>query len=732
MKVLKALFLSLFFIAVTSIVLFNHNSQTIKPMFNNATKEILKYRTVEADSLQQKYSSSTDSNEFLSWNRSYGDNGSSRYSLIKDINKENIEDLDLLWEISSEKYDGQIQSTPVIAEGTIYAVSGLSKISAYDGKSGALLWTYKSPIGPVAQRGLIWKKIGKTPVLFFGAGSKLISLNAENGKLYSNFAETGILETYSQLKTTPLVQDNAIIFAGVDPPLIASVDIASGKFLWKNKIHKDSIMKGGNPWGGISLDESRSIVFVTTGNPKPDFVGISRPGDNNDSNSIIAFNSKNGKKLWSFQEVIHDIWDLDISGPPVLTKIIHNNQKVDVVVATTKSGNTLLLNVETGNPIFDYRLREVHQSAIDGEVLSSYQPDLELPEPFSKQNFELSDISNLNKKTSRFVSNSLKNKNFGFYKPHQINVGQIYFGIHGGSSWPGISIDHEAQLMFVASNHIPWDITIIDPKTFSFSLKDRVLFYLRKIYYKLFVPNQKSNISLSSTEVDNYYENSSYQKNCQGCHGNENGQRIAPNLDGISSKYSYSEFRNIVVNGYGGMNGIDDISPNEIATLGMSFYNKDIILNPIQEYEILKWKQFKDQNGFPASKPPWGSLTAIDLNTGKIKWKVPLGEIKDLISQGVPITGSENIGGPTSTAGGLVFIAGTKDELLRAFDSSSGKELWRYKIPYVGTAPPAVYEIDNVQYVLIMGSGGGKLSQFDNSVKNGFSISVFALKKTNE
>jgi len=138
-------------------------------------------------------------------------------------------------------------------------------------------------------------------------------------------------------------------------------------------------------------------------------------------------------------------------------------------------------------------------------------------------------------------------------------------------------------------------------------------------------------------------------------------------------------------------------------------------------YAHTGWNRFLDSEGYPAIKPPWGTLNAINLNTGEYVWKVRLGEFEELTKRGVPKTGTENYGGPAVTAGGLLFIGATKDEKFRAFNKSTGELLWETDLPAGGYATPSVYEADGKQYIVIA-AGGGKMGTKSGDAYIAFSL----------
>jgi quinoprotein glucose dehydrogenase len=212
----------------------------------------------------------------------------------------------------------------------------------------------------------------------------------------------------------------------------------------------------------------------------------------------------------------------------------------------------------------------------------------------------------------------------------------------------------------------------------------------------------------------------SYRLNCAMCHGQNfegNPGSNYPGLQDLDLRMDQAAALEIIKTGKGFMPSYRHLPEEEINMLMSYIYkepNEDAHMQGIEEnledlpYTHTGYNRFTDQEGYPAAKPPWGTLSAIDLNAGEILWQVPLGEFAELTKRGIPITGTENYGGPVVTAGGLIFIAASKDEHIRAFDKDNGKELWKYKLPAGGYATSAVYEINGRQYVVIA-CGGGKM-----------------------
>lgn len=225
-----------------------------------------------------------------------------------------------------------------------------------------------------------------------------------------------------------------------------------------------------------------------------------------------------------------------------------------------------------------------------------------------------------------------------------------------------------------------------------------------------------------------------YGVNCAVCHGSErqgDPTGIYPSLKKLSQKYSREELLIIINSGRGIMPSFRHLTMQEKEALlnfltdkkGKTYRQDELnVKHEDVPYTHKGYNRFLDRNGYPAIKPPWGNLSAIDLNKGVILWQIPFGESEELASKGILRTGTENYGGPALTATGIIFIAASKDCCFRAFDKDNGTELWKYKLPAGGYATPAVYEANGKQFIVIA-CGGGKMG-----THSGDSYLAFALE----
>jgi quinoprotein glucose dehydrogenase len=631
----------------------------------------------------------TDENR-ENWLRSQGDNEDSRYSSLARINCENVNRLQVAWTYRSRDGAANIQCTPVIANGVMYVPTAGNYIAAVNAANGSEIWRFK-PAGHPAQRGLVyWPGNGTLGArLFFTSGAYLFALDPKTGHPVAGFGTNGKVSSGGVV--APAVYRDVIVVANWN--VILGYDLATGRQLWKFDVlgvpapGQEDVDRGGNDWGGMAMDAKRGIVYASTGSPHPNFLGLDHPGRNEHANCVIALEARTGRLLWSFQEIRHDIWDLDIPAPPNLVTVMHDGKRVDAVAQVTKIGNTLLLDRVTGKPLFPYRLRRAPVSKLPGEATYPYQPVFDLPQPFARQVFTRDEVTDLSASAHAFVEKQIAAANFGWFQPFEPGKPTAYFNVHGGAQWTGAAFDPSTGWLYVSANELPWIMTVM-----------RVRAGVARD------PNQPPTAGETA-----------YRQFCAGCHGNNRkGIGMASPLLGLGNRMLDDEAIEIVRNGRNAMPPVD-IAPDQRQKLLDFLFDRDFPQTAASDanarYTYLPngYPKLLDDQGYPGCKPPWGTLNAIDLNSGKIAWKVPLGEYEALTRLGVPKTGTENFGGASVTAGGLVFCAGTRDLKIRAFDKKSGRELWSSKLPFGGFAPPATYQVNGRQYIVIAATGGGKL-----------------------
>ena len=653
------------------------------------------------------------------------------YSPLDQITRDNVSQLEVAWTYDTGE-KGEYQVNNLIIDGVLYTVSTSRKIIALEAGTGKELWKWdpakeRSGKGAARQRGLaFWKsEAGGEARLFTGVGGYLFAVDPKTGETIRSFGENGSVKLDSGLNTPGVVYKDTLILGGVGGKgSLRAIDARTGAQRWIfNFIPKPGefgydtwpedaykTMTGVMPWSGQSLDEKRGIVYVATKTAEPDFYGGKRHGMNLFANSIVALNATTGERLWHYQIVHHDLLDKDLPCPPILLTVTHNGKKIDAVAQGTKHGLLFVFNRETGEPLWPIEEKPVPPSTLRGEKAWPTQPFPTKPAPLMRQGYTEQDASNISPETHQMTLDRIKaSPNFGPFPAPSLTETVMFPGFDGGMEWGGGAADPNG-IYYVNVNEMPWLLQMVET---------------RRADGSPLVPGEQD-----------------YMVYCGVCHGlDRKGNAAAqfPTLIDISKRKTRAEIETITRNGGGRMPAFATM-PEAKRTAILNYVLGDIPTSasrpeagaptapadPSTAYAFGGFRRWLDKEGYPAIKPPWGTLNAVDLNTGEIKWKVPLGEYAALTARGIPPTGTENYGGPVVTASGLIFIGASADETFRVFDKENGKVLWQAKLPFSGNATPSTYMVDGRQYVVIS-AGGGKSGR-----PAGGSLVAFALKKRGE
>jgi len=651
-----------------------------------------------------------------------GDPQDTRYSSLAQINRGNVSQLQVAWTYDTGETDekGGLQTSPLIVNGVLYACTPSQKVIALDAATGKLVWKFDSGIGGTEPaRGLAYwpqdRNIqAKDGRILAGIMNYVYALDPATGEPIQSFGKDGRIDLREGLGRDPAKQSLAMTTPGIvyrdllivgelepetlpaPPGDIRAYDVRTGTLRWifhtipqpgefgYDTWPKDAWQYTGaaNNWAGMALDPDRGIVYVPTGSAAFDFYGANRAGDDLFANCLIALDAATGTRLWHFQAVHHDLWDRDFPSPPTLVTVEHDGRKVDAVAQTSKQGFVFLFDRVTGQPLFPITNHRYPPSPVPGEAAAAEQPLPDKPAPYARQLLTEDMLTNRTPEVHRWALEQFRTfRSEGQFVPFSAGKDTVVFpGFDGGAEWGGSAFDPETGVLYVNANDLAWTGGLAEIK-----------------------PGISGVRSL-------------YLNRCSICHGENmaGSPPQFPSLIGVGKRRTPQEIAAVLLKGRGRMPAFTDLSGDQVSALVHYLTNGEdrelanaAAAAPHMNYAFTGYKRFLDPDGYPAVAPPWGTLNAINLNTGKYAWKIPFGEYPELAAKGMKNTGTENYGGPVVTAGGLLFIGATSfDRKMHAYDKSTGRLLWEATLPFAGNATPATYEVNGRQYVVIAAGGG--------------------------
>lgn len=678
--------------------------------------------------------------KFINWARYEGEPGATSFSAHNQINKSNIDQLELAWFHETE---GATASNPVIAGSIMYVLGEDDSILALDAETGQKLWSHtaENVSGRVRTRGLMyWESAdGSASRVFYQKGSYYtIALNGATGEMVESFGESGVLDLRLGLGIDPglvgratsptpgVVYEDLLIFGSAPgegyfaaPGHIRAFNALTGEQEWifhtlperrevgydtwpadrSDKIIEGQAFGGANAWGGLSVDAERGIVYVPVGSANYDFYGVDRHGENLFSDSLVALDARNGERLWHFQTVHHDLWDYDLAATPVLLTVVHNGEPLDIVAQATKTGLVFVFDRETGEPLWPIEERPVPASTMPGEQAWPTQPFPTWPKPFVPTEFDVDEdlspyLSDDERQSIVELINGMAYE--GLFTPVSTQPTLEIPGNRGGANWGSTAGDPRDGTFYVLAYNMP------------------SVLQLHQVV--------SGNTGTGGSPIDQGL--SIYQVNCQICHGeNREGAPASgiPSLVGATDRLSHDEFEQIIRSGSGLMPAYPDWEEGEFDSLQMYLANPGLVAavsegeegdeaSDEQSGQIRYqsgWNHVLDSHGVPVIEPPWFRLTAYNLNDGSIKWQMPVGDTPaHLAAQGITGTGAAMWvrGGPAITGGDLIFQgAGQK---LFAYDRENGEQVWSVELTGNVEGIPAVYAVNGRQFVVVAVTGG--------------------------
>jgi quinoprotein glucose dehydrogenase len=693
------------------------------------------------------------------WAEYLGGPDSSHYSPLKQIDIQNAHDLEIAWSYPTAD-DVSYAFSPLVVDNVAYVAAKKGALVALDAKTGKELWVHDFAGGTLGmysgiagQRGAnYWESTDRSDRrILVTSGGFLHAIDARTGGLVDSFAAHGRLDLKAGIDRTtrPLssrtpgrVFENLIILGsatgeGYLPPPgdIRAFDVVTGKLVWVfhtiprpgefgyDTWPKDAYtyMGGVDVWGEITVDAKRGIAYFPTASAKYELYGGDRNGANLFADCLLALDARTGKYLWHFQTIHHDLWDYDPDAAPQLTTVKHDGKIIDAVALASKNGFLYVFDRVTGKPLWPIEERSVPPSDVPGEVAAETQPFPTVVPPFTRQGMTVKDMYDgfMTPEEKVWWTERLSKARTGFYTPPAL-VDTIQMpSVNGGALFFSTGADAAEGSVYVLGKDMPSIVKLVPAGESTAANTGNTIPDRPRAGG---APSAAHAARMATSEQRG---RTVYEQNCQVCHGAELKGDRGPAVDTVVGRLGASPTRGAIEKGRGGMPAFPGI-PGPLMNDLLAFLTKPEAAPPgsAAPQLALTLAMYRGEPDYPEGvkpppsryktgygnepyvvTPPWSSIVAYDLNTGRIKWKTPYG---DLPEAGPADRLRGNVypkSGFVLTAGGLVLFAGN-DSKLYILNKETGTVLCTKDLPNGSLGVPAVYEAGGREYILLAVSGG--------------------------